>query len=156
MITKNRLKRFLSLTGFTLIELLMVVGLIGIVSFLAFPYFKSFFQYSTLKKDTWQLLSDLRSYRQLAIIEHFNYRFVFNTVANSYTIEQHNATTDAYIKTVGTFTMDSDLVSATDTTFRPKGETSQNSTIVINGKKPTDTSTITVYATTGLAKVVTN
>ncbi len=139
--------------GFSLIELLIVIGLLGVFTYLGMPHLKPFLQYSSLKKDSWTLLSDLRSYRQLSIIEHNNYRFTFDINSDSYTIEQRDAATDAFIQTIGTINLSNDITSATDTTFRPKGEASAASTIIIKGNNSPDTLTINVYSTTGLAKI---
>jgi len=99
------------------------------------------------------LLSDLRGYRQLAIIEHLNYRVRFNVTSDSYTVEQCDAATDTFIQTVANVTLDSDLIQADDTTFRPMGDAVPASTIVLQGKNPADRITINVYSTTGLARM---
>ncbi|MBU4304289.1 MAG: prepilin-type N-terminal cleavage/methylation domain-containing protein [Candidatus Omnitrophica bacterium] len=139
--------------GFTLIELLIVVGLIGVLTFLGLPYYRPFLQYISLKNDVWTVLSDLRGYRQLAIIEHVNYRVLFNVGSDSYTVEQRDAATDTFIQTVANVTLDSNLIQADDTTFRPMGDAVPASTIVLQGKNPADKITITVYSTTGLARM---
>ena len=141
-------------TGFSLIELLLVLGLIGVFAFLGMPAFKPFLEYSAVKNDAWRIVSDLRAYRQMAIIEHKNYRFVFNTTTENYTIEQHDAGTDAYIKTVSNVSLGTDLVQATTTTFRPTGDATVSSTIIVKGKNSNDSITITIYQTTGLAKML--
>ena len=140
--------------GFSLIELLIVVGLIGVLTFLGLPYFQDFVKYSSLKNDAWRVLSDLRAYRQLAIVEHMNYRFVFDTNANTYSVEQRNALTDAFIQTVSSVKLSNDLVQATNTTFKPKGEASPGSLIVLQTQSGADAIEITVFATTGLAKML--
>jgi len=149
----NGVKELYSLTGFSLIELLVVLGIIGIFTFLGLPYFRSFIGYSSLKKDAWTLLSTLRAYRQQAIIEHYNYRFVFDTGADTYTIEQRDATTDAFIQTVSTVNFTNDLTAATNTTFQPKGNANPSSTIILKEKSSSDTINIEVFSTTGLSKI---
>lgn len=137
----------------SLIELLIVLALISVFSYLGWPIFKPLVSYSSLQNDAWRLLSDLRSCRQLAVVEHLNYRFSFNVSEDSYTIEQRDATTDNLIATISTVPFENDLTQATDTTFRPKGEATAGSTIVLKGKSSSDTITITIFATTGLAKI---
>ncbi len=142
-------------TGITLIELLIVLGIMGVVMFLSVPVFKPFLEYSRLKKDAWKLLSDLRWYRQLAIIDHNNYKFTFDISANSYKIDEHDAATNAYRQTLSTVALVNDITQATDATFRPSGEAVPSSLIRIKGNKSTDLIDITIFSTTGLAKMVT-
>jgi Tfp pilus assembly protein FimT len=139
--------------GLTFLELLIVVALIGVITFLGIPYFKPFLEHSWVEKDAWQLLSDLRAYRQQSIMDHYYYRFVFDMSKDTYLVEKRDAATNALIASKPLVTLSSDLVSATEVTFRPRGEASQSSTIIIQGRNSTDKATITVFATTGLAKL---
>ena len=141
--------------GMTLLELLVVISIIGVISYLSLPVFRPFLEYSKLKKDGWKLLSDLRWYRQLAIIEHNNYRFSFDTAANSYRIDEHDAATNAFRQTLSTVALDNDLTQATDATFRPSGEAVPSSSITIKSKQSSDSISISVFSTTGLAKMIT-
>lgn len=139
--------------GFSLIELLIVISIIGILSLLGIPLFKDFVQFSALKNDAWKLVSDLRSYRQLAVIEHRNYRFVFDLNSDSYKIEHRDSGTNVLIATIATRTLSNDITQAVDTTFKPKGQADPAATILIKGENSADTVTITVFATTGLSKM---
>ncbi|MFH1063202.1 MAG: prepilin-type N-terminal cleavage/methylation domain-containing protein [Candidatus Omnitrophota bacterium] len=139
--------------GFSLIELLIVISIIGVMSLLGIPLFKDYVQFSALKSDAWKVVSDFRSYRQLAIIEHCNYRFVFDLNSDSYKIEQRDSGTNALIATIATRTLSNDITQAVDTTFMPKGQADPAATILIKGKNSADKVTITVFATTGLSKM---
>jgi prepilin-type N-terminal cleavage/methylation domain-containing protein len=139
--------------GFSLIELLIVISLIGVLTLLGMPLFSDFIEFSSLKNDAWLVLSDLRSYRQLAIIEHFDYYFDFDVNSDSYIIEKRDSGTGALIETVATRSINNDLAQAIDTTFKPKGQADPAATISIQGKNPSDQITITVFSTTGLAKM---
>ena len=141
--------------GITLLELLIVISIIGVIAFLSMPVFRPFLEYSQIKKDAWKLLSDLRWYRQLAIIEHNNYKFTFDTDANSYKIDEHDAATNAYRQTLSTVKLENDLTQATDATFRPSGEAVPSSLITIKSKKSSDAVSISIFSTTGLAKMIT-
>ncbi|MBU1043032.1 MAG: prepilin-type N-terminal cleavage/methylation domain-containing protein [Candidatus Omnitrophica bacterium] len=140
-------------SGFSLIELLIVISIIGILTLLGIPLFRDFIQFSSLKSDAWKLVSDLRSYRQLAIIEHNNYSFVFDLNSDSYIIEQRNSGTNALIATVATRTLSNDITQAVDTTFMPKGQANIAAQINIKGKNSADQVIINVFATTGLSKM---
>jgi prepilin-type N-terminal cleavage/methylation domain-containing protein len=140
-------------SGFSLIELLIVISIIGIFSLLGIPLFKDLIAVSSLKKDAWSLVSDMRSYRQMAIIEHHRYGFKFNINNDSYTIEQRDAATNALIATIATRTLSNDIIQAVDTTFLPKGQADHAATILIKGKTSADKVTISVFATTGLSKM---
>ncbi|MCM8813122.1 MAG: type II secretion system GspH family protein [Candidatus Omnitrophica bacterium] len=139
--------------GFTLIELLIVIVLIGVLSFLAMPLFRDFINFSSLKKDAWSLQAAMRACRQQAIAEHLNYRFIFDTAADSYTIEKRDPATGALLATVRTENFENDLISAAAVTFRPRGETDVASTISIRGEKSADTVTLSVQAATGLVSM---
>ena len=152
---KYSLDDFWQKKGITLIELLIVIIIIGVISYLSLPVFRPFLEYSGLKKDAWKLLSDLRWYRQLAIIEHNNYKFSFSINANSYTIDEHDAATNAFRQTLSTVVMDNDITQATDSTFRPNGEAVPSSLITIKGNKSSDSISISIFSTTGLAKMIT-
>jgi len=147
------MKRTFAKKGITLIELLIVISLIGVFSYLGMPYFKSFVAYSNLSRDSWMILSDLRTYRELSIVEHYNYGFVFNTTKNSYTIEKRDPATNALISQVKTQTLESDITLATNTEFFPTGEATPQSTIKIIGENPKDQFQISVSAVTGLTKL---
>ncbi len=138
-------------SGFSLIELLIVIGLLGVMVFLGMPYYRSMLNYASLKNDAWRILSDLRSYRQQAIIEHKNYHFVFDTAAESYQIREHAAGTDAYIQIVSSVSLENNLIQASDTAFRPTGDASSAAIIIVQGKGFSETITLQVYPTTGLA-----
>ncbi len=138
--------------AFSLIELLIVISLIGIMTFLGMPYFRTFLDYSSLKNDAWKLIADLRSSRQLAIVEHVNYQFVFDVNLNSYRIEKRDAATNALLQTQAAVFLKNNITQAVDVAFRPKGEASTTSNIVVQGENPKEKITITVYATTGLVK----
>lgn len=142
--------------GITLLELLIVIVIIGVISYLFLPAFRPFLDYSGLKKDAWKLLSDLRWYRQLAIVEHNNYKFSFDIAANSYKIDEHDAATNAFRQTLSTVIMKNDITQATDSTFKPNGEAVPSSVITIQNNTSKDTIDINVFSTTGLAKMVTN
>ncbi len=152
---KYRFGVFLQKKGLTLIELIIVIIIIGVISYFSLPVFRPFLEYSGLKKDAWKLLSDLRWYRQLAIIEHNNYKFSFDVNADSYTIDEHDAATNAFRQRLSTVVMDNDITQAADSTFRPNGEAVPSSVITIKGNKSSDTISISVFSTTGLAKMVT-
>ncbi|MFH1093404.1 MAG: prepilin-type N-terminal cleavage/methylation domain-containing protein [Candidatus Omnitrophota bacterium] len=152
--SKYNSRGFWQKKGLTLTELLIVISIIGVISYLSMPVFRPFLEYSGLKKDTWKLLSDLRWYRQLAIIKHNNYKFSFNITANSYTIAEHDAATNAFRKTLSTVLLENDLTQATDSTFRPNGEAVPSSIITIRGSKSSQTISISIFSTTGLAKMV--
>ncbi|MCG2712724.1 MAG: prepilin-type N-terminal cleavage/methylation domain-containing protein [Candidatus Omnitrophica bacterium] len=141
--------------GLTLIELVIVISIISVISYFSLPVFRPFLEYSGLKKDAWKLLSDLRWYRQLAIIEHNNYKFSFDVLADSYTIDEHDAATNAFIQTLSTVSLENDITQATDSTFRPNGEAVPSTLVTIKGNKSSDSISISVFATTGLAKMVT-
>jgi len=142
--------------GVSLIELLIVIAIIGVFAFLAMPYFRPFIRFAGLKQDGWKLLSDLRWYRQLAVVEHFRYKFAFDTAADTYSVEKRDSTTDTLLETVGTVSLNNDITTATDTTFTPKSEAIPASTITINEKGGKNKVKINVFSTTGLAKMVTN
>ncbi len=139
--------------GITLIELLIVIALIAVFTYLGMPSFKAFLQYSNLSRDAWIMLSDLRYYREEAIVKHYDYAFTFNTAANSYTVEQRTAPADTPVKEVKTQTLDSDITQAANTVFTPSGEATTASTIVIHGENPGDAFQITISPTTGMVKM---
>jgi prepilin-type N-terminal cleavage/methylation domain-containing protein len=160
MLKKNRLNQNLRISarqgakpGFSLIELLIVISLIGALTLLGMPLFRDFIDYSSLKNDAWLLLSDLRSYRQLAIIEHFDYAFVFDVNSDSYSIEKRDSANGALLETIANRSINNDIVQAIDTTFKPKGQAEPAATINIQGKNPSEQMTITVFSTTGLSKM---
>lgn len=139
--------------GFSLIELVIVIAIVGVLTLMVMPYFGSFLQYAALKNDSMVLVSDLKSYRQLAIIEHVNYKFAFDINSDSYTIEQRDATTNDLLQTIATVELESDITQATDTIFQPKGNAFPESNIELRGENPSDTISITVHSTTGLVEV---
>ncbi len=159
MLKKFRVKygpeEFWQKKGISLIELIIVIIIIGVISYLSLPIFRPFLEYSRLKKDAWKLLSDLRWYRQLAIIQHNNYKFSFDIDADSYTIDEYDAATNAFRQTISTVMLENDITQATDSTFQPNGEAVPSSLITIKGNKSSDTITISIFSTTGLAKMVT-
>jgi len=140
-------------SGFSLIELLSVISIIGVLSLLGIPLFRDYVQFSSLKSDAWKVVSDFRSYRQLAIIEHHNYGFVFDLNNDSYIIQQRDSGTNALIATVATRTLNNDITQAVDTTFMPKGQADPAVQIYIKGKNSADQVIINVFATTGLSKM---
>ena len=140
--------------GITLIELIIVIVVIGVISYFTVPVLRPFLDQSKLKKDAWRLLSDLRWYRQLAIIEHNNYKFSFDVNANSYRIDEHDAATNAFRQTLSTVELKNDITQATDTTFQPSGEAVPSSLIIIKSDSSTDSISISLFSTTGLAKMV--
>ncbi len=139
--------------GFTLIELLIVISIIGILTLLGIPLFRDFVQFSSLKSDAWKIVSDFRSYRQLAIIEHKNYAFVFDINNDSYIIEQRDSGTNALIEIIATRTLNNDITQAVNTSFMPKGQANNAAEIHIKGKNTADQVIINVFATTGLSKI---
>lgn len=153
----HKILSFLSTTkldyGFTLIELLIVISIIGVLSLLGMPLFRDFIQFSSLKNDAWKIVSDFRSYRQLAIIEHNNYAFVFDINNESYIIEQRDSGTNALIETIATRTLNNDITQAANTSFLPKGQAKNASEIHIKGKNSADQVIVNVFATTGLSKM---
>ncbi len=152
---KYRPSVFLLKKGISLIELIIVIIIIGVISYLTLPVFRPFLEYSELKKDAWKLLSDLRWYRQLAIIEHNNYKFSFDVNADSYTIDEYDAATNAFRQTLSTVVLENDITQATDTIFQPNGEAVPSSLITIKADKSSDSISISIFSTTGLAKMVT-
>ena len=145
---------FDSKKGITLIELIIVIVIIGVISFLAMPVFRPFLDYSGLRKDAWKLLSDLRWYRQLAIVEHNNFKFTFDINANSYRIDEHDSATNAFRQTLSTVVLKNDLTQATDSTFMPNGEATPSSLITIRGNRTSESISISVFSTTGIAKMI--
>ncbi|MBU2063969.1 MAG: prepilin-type N-terminal cleavage/methylation domain-containing protein [Candidatus Omnitrophica bacterium] len=141
------------INGFSLIELLIVISVIAVFAFLGLPVFRSYIDYSSLKKDGWILLSNLRSYRELAVVEHFNYKFDFDVNADTYTIEKRDPATGSLIGTITTVSLDNNITGATDTSFSPRGDTDVSSVITIRSNSSSDSLTINVFSTTGLSKI---
>ncbi len=65
--------------GFTLIELAIVIAIITILSAVSIPYMKSFISSQHLQSDAWQVVQDLKTVKEAAILYQQDLRVYFCT-----------------------------------------------------------------------------
>lgn len=86
--------------GFSLPELLVAVGLLGILSAIAMPFFIDTIRNSDFNAAVRQVASDARSARSLAVSKGGSYRL--QTQDNSYRLERRNPTSGSWELVEGT------------------------------------------------------
>ena len=74
--------------GFSLMELLIVISIIGIISLIGLPVYKSITPNIALNSSVRDMASDLRYAQQLAVTEQKIYSVRFNILDNNYYIFQ--------------------------------------------------------------------
>ena len=72
--------------GFSLIEILIIIAVIGILSLISLPIYRSINPTLSLNANTRQIASHLRQAQQLAVEEQNNYTAVFDINTNYYEI----------------------------------------------------------------------
>lgn len=75
-------------SGFSLIEILVVISVIGIISLIGLPVYKSITPNIALNSSIRDMTSDLRYAQQLAVTEQKTYSVTFNILNNSYYVFQ--------------------------------------------------------------------
>lgn len=87
--------------GFSLVEVLVVIGLIIILSAIAFPFLGSYVDNRNLQSAAREVMGDFFVYKQRSMAENQPYVITFNVGGNSYTVTQGAAV--IVNKTPGTF-----------------------------------------------------
>ncbi|MFH1777676.1 MAG: prepilin-type N-terminal cleavage/methylation domain-containing protein [Candidatus Omnitrophota bacterium] len=156
---KNHFERifFLSfdkknISGFSLIELLITLFLAALLFSLLISLYKPYREYISLRKNVWILASDLRAFRQQAIISHYNYAFVFDLNNESYTIEKRTYPDNSFVENVKNEILNIDIVAAVNFRFEPQGNANLFSSITLQNPSG-DLNTIIVSATTGNVRI---
>jgi len=92
----------ISRNGFTLMEFLVIVGIIGILTLIGIPTFRSIQPTLQLSGVTRELITDLRYAQQLAVTEQIDHGIWFSTTTNDhkYRIIRHEDSATTTIKEV--------------------------------------------------------
>lgn len=83
--------------AFTLIELLITISIIGIISLISLPIYKTLIPNIDLNSTVRDVASDLRYAQQMAVTEQIIYSVIFDSNYNRYSIIKNN--TNEVIKT---------------------------------------------------------
>ena len=88
----------ISRNGFTLMEFLVVIGIIGILTLIGIPTFRSIQPSLQLSGVTRELITDLRYAQQLTVTEQVEHGVLFDSAQKKYQVIKHGETEDTVLK----------------------------------------------------------
>ena len=86
--------------GFSLVEILVTMAIITLLATLAIPFYSNWQDSARLKNISWDLLSTIRSARQLAITENLQHRIELEIGNRRYRLSRGNSSTGSTVWTV--------------------------------------------------------
>ena len=135
----------LNKAGFTLIELMIVIAIIGIVSAIAAPNFRTYMAERRLSGAARMVMSDLMAARQKAVTQNVNITVTFTSN------HEYSITNDAAVRDIQRDYSDVTFTNSGAAVFYPRGNAT-GTTVTLTSSK-TGKSKKVVVALTGRVKI---